>query len=206
MNGTGACNDPVQGPTEVEAHNQADMGLSDEDVADITRGWLAGFTAVQAAIVRAGKYTWSLIPGQENANAEPVIVTRQSCAAHMAAACAPTNRWLEAPLMHGVSFLANGSLASIDADIAAFLLMRGPWAWTGAGFWGMSWPTGMTWNSSNVPTARPPQMDRDYGAPTDAHCVRVSDGVFARGYEHAHVQLDCNTYEATFGVATRKSV
>lgn len=62
INGSGACTDPAQGPTEIDANNQADMGLSDEDVADITRGWLAAMTAVQAAIVAAGAYTWSLIP------------------------------------------------------------------------------------------------------------------------------------------------
>ncbi len=65
----------MQGPTEINAFNQVDMGLSDEDVADITRGWLAGMTAAQAAILAAGGYTWSLIPGQSNANAEPLIVT-----------------------------------------------------------------------------------------------------------------------------------
>ena len=33
--------------------------------------------------------------------------------------------------------------------------MRGPWAWTGAGYWGMSWPTGRTWNSCTYPSQNP---------------------------------------------------
>ena len=175
------------------------MGLSDADILDLTLAWLDGFTAVQAAILAAGKYTWSLIPGQENANASPLVVTQGTCAAAMASACAPTNPWLTAPLLHGVSFDASGALTNVDADIAAFLLMRGPWAWTGAGYWGMSWPTGQTWNSSNVPVDRPPQMDVDYGAPVDAHCVQTtSPNVFKRQYEHALVTLDCSTYTGTF--------
>ncbi len=42
------------------------MGLSDADIADITKGWLLSMTAAQEAIVAAGAYTWSLIPGQDN--------------------------------------------------------------------------------------------------------------------------------------------
>jgi hypothetical protein len=193
LNGT--CTDPAQGPTEMEIHAVADMGLSDEDVRDITLGWLAGMTAAQEAILARGKYTWSLIPGQDNADASPVVVTQTSCAARMAAACAPTNEYLSAPLLHGVAFNAAGDLANVDADIAAFLLMRGPWAWTGAGVWGMSWPMGRTWNSSNTPRPRPPQMDEDYGAPLDAHCLPgAAPGVFTRRYEHALVTLDCASY------------
>ena len=66
INGTGSCQDPVQGPTEIDPHSQADMGLSDQDIADITTGWLKGMTRAQQAIVNAGGYTWSLIPGQSN--------------------------------------------------------------------------------------------------------------------------------------------
>lgn len=193
----GSCTDPVQGPTEVEAHNQADMGLSDADVAAITRGWLAGFTAIQSAILARGKYTWSLIPGQDNANAEPRVVTRANCVAELSAACRADSPWVRAPLLHGLTFGPDSSLPSLDADLAAFLLMRGPWAWTGAGYWGMSWPTGQTWNSSNHPTPRPPQMLADYGAPIDSTCTPMGNNVFQRRWEKSNVQLDCNTYTAT---------
>ena len=200
INGTGACGDPVQGPTEVDAHNQADMALSDADVAALTRGWLAGFTAAQRAIAARGGYTWSRIPGQDNANAEPVIVDAGSCAARMAQACVAAPPWRDAPLLHGLNFNSSGGLPSVDADIAAFLLMRGPWAFTGAGYWGMSWPTGATWNSSNIPRDRPAQMDADFGAPLDAACAPAGGGGhrFSRRYERTTVTLDCATYTATF--------
>jgi hypothetical protein len=51
----GTCTDPVQGPTEIDAHSQVDMGLSDADIADLTRGWLATFTAAQEGILAAGR-------------------------------------------------------------------------------------------------------------------------------------------------------
>ena len=132
INGTGNCGDPVQGPTEIDPHSQEDMGLSDQDIADITTGWLAGMTAAQQAILDRGAYTWSLIPGQDNANAEPLIVNQGNCREHMVRSCTSTDTpWRDAPLLHGVNFDASGNLTTIDADIASFLLMRGPWAWTG---------------------------------------------------------------------------
>ena len=43
---------------------QVDMGLTDQDITDLTNAWLETMTAVQSAIVAAGKFTWSLFPGQ----------------------------------------------------------------------------------------------------------------------------------------------
>ena len=63
INGTGNCNDPVQGPTEIDRNSAADMGLSDNDIRDITQGWLDTMTAVQSYMLQRGAYTWSLIPG-----------------------------------------------------------------------------------------------------------------------------------------------
>ena len=119
----------------------------------------------------------------------------------MLRACSATDTpYRDAPLLHGVNFDANGNLTTLDADIAAFLLMRGPWAWTGAGYWGMSWPTGRTWNSSNVPVARPPQFDVDYGAPLDANCLPLATdtNVFVRRFAHRTAQLNCTDYTAEY--------
>lgn len=200
VNGTGSCSDPVQGPTEIDRNSQADMGLSDEDIADITRGWLATMTAAQQALLDAGGYTWSLIPGQDNANAAPLMVgpDASSCNAALREACRADSPWLTAPLLAGVHMGSGGSaeLPSVDADVAAFLLSRGPWAWIGAGVWGMSWPSGLTWNSSNTPVARPPQLDADYGAPLDAFCSESSPEYYERRYEHAHIALNCSSFEA----------
>ena len=57
------------------------MGLSDADIKDLTLGWEQTMGAVQKAIVDAGGYTWSLVPGQENANASPILMTNSPCSA-----------------------------------------------------------------------------------------------------------------------------
>ena len=118
----------------------------------------------------------------------------------MLRACSSTDTpYRSVPLLHGVNIDASGNLTSLDADIASFLLMRGPWAWTGAGMWGMSWPTGRTWNSSNLPVSRPPQFDFDYGTPLDEHCFEAGAGsnIFFRRYTHRTPQLNCTAYTAT---------
>jgi hypothetical protein len=68
----------------------------------------------------------------------------------------------------------------LEADIAAFLLMRGPWAWVGAGVWGMSWPVGITFDSNGTAVPRPPAMDTDYGVPVDATYVRAGGALGAQ--------------------------
>ena len=134
INGTGACTDPVQGPTEIDRHSQADMDLSDDDIADITRGWLQTMTEAQAGIVAAGGYTWSLIPGQDNANASPVMVgpDAASCTSALRSACKPGAKWQSVPLLAGIHPGSDAApLPYLTQDLAAFLLMRGPWAWIG---------------------------------------------------------------------------
>jgi hypothetical protein len=58
------CKDPVQGPTEIDARSQVDMGLSDQDVADLTTAWNVTMGIVQQAILKSKGYTWSLLWGQ----------------------------------------------------------------------------------------------------------------------------------------------
>jgi len=39
-----------QGPTEIDAHSQVDMNLSDADIADLTNEWLTTLTDAQVRI------------------------------------------------------------------------------------------------------------------------------------------------------------
>ncbi len=203
LNGT--CSDPVQGPTEVDAHNQADMGLADADVDALTAGWLDAFTAAQAAILAAGKWTWSLAPGQANANAMPTLLpaAADGCAATVRPACAggaAAPLWRDGPLLFGLTPGETDatSLPQLDADLAAFLLMRGPYAYAGWGVWGMSWPAGVAFTGDDdAPArARPAALDADYGAPVDDACREEAPGVFSRAWSKAHVRLDCNAFVA----------
>lgn len=197
VNGSGACTDPVQGATEVDAHQQADMGLSDADIADLTRGWLATMTAAQQALLDAGAYTWSLMRGGENADATPRMVERDSCVAELRAACAPSSPWATEPLLFGLhAGNATVPLPQLQQDIAAYLLMRGPWAFVGYGVWGMSWPVGTSWVTPNGTSAPVPQeFSMDYGRPAGL-CVETAAGVFQRLLSKSIVQLDCNAWQA----------
>lgn len=194
----GSCGDPVQGPSEIDAHSQVDMGLSDGDIADLTRGWLQTMTEAQAAILAAGGYTWSLIPGQDNANAQPLIVgdDAASCAATLRDACRADAPWQSAPLLFGLhAGNATDPLPFLEQDVAAFLLMRGPWAWAGYGVWGMSWPAGTSFLSPNGTSVDlPPQLTADYGVPVDPVCTETTPGVFTRRWTKAVATLDCTTW------------
>jgi hypothetical protein len=200
LNGTGSCTDPAQGPTEVERHSQADMGLSDEDVRDITQGWLRTMTEAQAALVGAGGYTWSLLPGQDNANAAPRMLARGApCATSVRAACG--GAWEPAPLVMGLTpgkNLTADPLPLLQQELAAFLLMRGGHAYLGWGEWGMSWPAGVTWQSpTGASVGLPPLLRRgDWGLP-HGRCSEVAPSVFERVYDAGTVRLNCSSYEAT---------
>jgi hypothetical protein len=107
--------------------------------------------AAQAYILQRGRYTWSLIPGQANANAAPLMLTPGSCAATVRAACAADSPWQGAPLMMGMTpGNASHPLPYLATEIAAFQLMRGPHAYIGYGVWGMSWPAGTSWDNRNT--------------------------------------------------------
>jgi hypothetical protein len=193
INGSKNCNDPVQGPSEIDKYNQGDMGLSDQDVADITWGWLANMEAVQRAILKAGGYTWSLMPRQDNANAMPILVNSTNCHTYMESACHKHNPYLNAPLLSGLSF--NDTLQKfpfLEQQVASFLLMRGPYAYLGYGEWGMLWnPSApfddLVWNT-------------DYGHPLDSTCWKISGtkSTFERRYSKATIRLDCSRWEASF--------
>jgi hypothetical protein len=197
----------VQGPTEIDAHSQADMGLSDADIALLTQEWLTTMTAAQQYIIDRGAYTWSLIPGQANANAQPQVLAPSTCGLQMLQGCAPAaaDVKLTVPvtsdsdvLLWGVA-IGNSSdpLPQIEQDVAAFLLLRGPYAFIGAGVWGMTWDVGTGWQNATTPTvALPPQLTRDYGEPTSV-CVETTPNVFQRNYTRAQVTLDCNSFTAS---------
>ena len=192
-----SCTDPVQGATEIDRFQQSDMGLSDKDVTDLTSGWLETMTQAQSAILGAGGFTWSLMSGGENADASPRMVgpDAASCLRELRASCGnPSSPWASAPLLFGLHPGTNATLASLQQDLAAFLLMRGPWAWLGYGVWGMSWPAGTSFISPNGTAAPVPhEFYIDYGEPAGP-CAETASGVFERALTKAHVRLDCNAW------------
>ena len=196
------CGDPVQGPTEIDKHSQADMGLSDEDIQQLTLGWNATMGEVQRAILKAGGYTWSLMQGQQNANAMPKLLKRSTCKARLREACAHGSSWQSHSRLFGLTIENGTQFAQLEQDIAFFLIARGPYAWIGWGTWGMTWPFNPEPAHGALPplphgVPRPAQLDTDYGEPLGL-CREVSAGIFEREWSKAgKVRLDCEAFEAT---------
>jgi hypothetical protein len=199
------CTDPVQGATEIDAHQQVDMGLTDDDIADITLGWNETMGAVQQYILDHGGYTWSLIPGQENANASPLMMTNESCAAELRVACAADSRWQKSATLYGFQN-AGSELTQLQQDLAFFLLARGDYAWIGWGTWGIGWPFNPEPAHGTLPARphgvplptellSPAEGGLDVGEPLGI-CKETSAGVFVREYSKMSVQLDCGKFEA----------
>eukprot|EP01052_Picozoa_sp_SAG31_P037500 SAG31_NODE_4852_length_2905_cov_3.033143_4_plen_124_part_00 len=96
-------------------------------------------------------------------------------------------------------YLNNLSLPYPEQDIAAFLLVRGEYAWLGYGYQGCastqrSFP-GASWAESGY--VWPEMLDRDYGIPT-SECHETSPGsaIFTREWSKASITLDCNVFQA----------
>lgn len=194
------CGDPVQGPTEVDAHNQVDMGLTDEDVRDLTEAWSESMGLVQQAILNASGYTWSLMYGQNNANAMPQRLNAGTCRTQLLDACRKDSVWQQHAMLVGVT--VNGTnITQLEQDLAYFLLARGDYAWLGWGVWGMTWPFNPEPAHGELPplphgVPRPSAFDVDYGSPEEV-CRETITGVFVRQWSKANVTLDCNKFEAS---------
>mmetsp|Transcript_27998 Transcript_27998/g.39437 ORF Transcript_27998/g.39437 Transcript_27998/m.39437 type:complete len:462 (+) Transcript_27998:102-1487(+) len=196
------CDDPVQGPTEIDSHSQNDMGLTDQDIYDITVGWNQTMSAVQQAILERDAYTWSLIPGQENANAMPLLLSSDTtqCISELRDACTADSIWQYSAVLFG--FTVNGTaLLQLQQDLSFFLLARGPYAYAGWGVWGMTWPFNPEPGHGQLPpmpngVPLPSEFDNDYGVPEDI-CFEYSPGIFHREWTHASIELDCNKFTPT---------
>jgi len=159
-------------------------------------------TAAQAAVLKAGGYTWSLLPGQDNANAQPKMIAQgKACETAVREGCSFSSLWQTAPLVMGLTpgkNLTENPLPWLEQELAAFLLMRGPHAYLGWGEWGMSWPAGVSWQSPNGTSVGLPPLLRtgDWGEPQGL-CKEVGVGTFERQYTAGLVSLNCKSYAAS---------
>uniref|UniRef100_A0A7S1VD97 Uncharacterized protein n=1 Tax=Grammatophora oceanica TaxID=210454 RepID=A0A7S1VD97_9STRA len=203
------CDDPVQGPTEVDAFNQVDMGLTDLDIMAMTMEWNKTMTAIHQALLKRNAYTWSLMYNQENANAEPHLLTRDSCAVDLRDACRKDSIWQRHAMLFGFTATEHDwtsehqPLAQLSQDLAFFLLVRGPYAWAGWGAWGMTWPFNAEPAHGGLPplphgVPLPRELHVDYGEPLEL-CKETAGepGVFRRTWSRASIELDCNSFKAT---------
>jgi len=207
------CGDPVQGPTEVNKNNQIDMGLSDEDVRDLTMAWNLTMGLVQEAILKNKGYTWSLLWGQGNANASPLLLHQNTCTQQLRDACRggkDNDVWQTNGHLVGLNVVNGTQYVQLNQDVAFFQLVRGPYAWLGWGQWGMTWPFNPEPRHGELPplphgVPRPAVLEHDFGVPGDGagagdgdlcHETTSGSGIFQRLYSRGVVELNCNTFVA----------
>jgi hypothetical protein len=216
-----------KGPTESPSELFQDIGLNATDVDDIYTGYTQAVAAAQRAIAKAGAYTWQSMANSATAATAPFVAVGSrnhnghlNCSAYMRTACVPGNSISASPLFYGLDHDGDGRLPHLSFDLAAFLMVRGDFAWLGYSWMGCAergcgappWP-----NSSNPARAPcdassgrtridwefPPELERDYGTPVGwggkghqgsgggGYCTENSPGVFEREYTRAMVTLDC---------------
>lgn len=199
------CNDPVQGATEIDTNQQVDMGLSDEDIRDITLAWNETMSAVENHLLESGAYSWWLIANQANANAMPLMMSKETCIAQLQEACSPSSSWQREPQLFGLTINSTAhSPQQLEQDVGFFLLARGDYAWLGWGEWGMTWPFNPEPAHGELPplpdgVPRPALLDHDFGVPREI-CKETLPGVFSRMWTKGMVALDCNTFKVTLPV------
>lgn len=191
--GSNACDgSPVGGPSEVDSFCVADMGLRQADTTALTAGWAANLAAAHAAVNAAGGFNWNQF-SQLGAPAN----TTAACTQFFSAACGPAGQYLREPLLFTFSEGPGRTfspLPAFESDLAAFLLIRGPFAWLGFAWNGCSrdaWPLG---GRNNQSFSFPDALNRDVGAPVDAFCSETvaGSGVFTRSWGGAAATFDCH--------------
>ena len=209
-----------KGPSESPGGLFKDIRLAAADVDDIGKGYRQAVSAAQRAIVEAGAYTWQSMANSATAARAPFGAAgarhhngQLNCSAYMRKACVAGNSISASPLFYGLDHDGGGGLPHLSFDLAAFLMVRGDFAWLGYSWMGCDaaacgappWPNGS--NPARAPCdaigrARvnwqfPPELERDYGAPVGwgnqwgGNCTEKAPGVFEREYTGAVVKLDC---------------
>ena len=205
----------MQGPTEINKNNQQDMGLTDEDVRDLTVAWNVTMGEVQRSIILAKGYTWSLMDGQENANAHPTLLKQSTCIQQLRSACAGganEKKWQSNAHLVGLNVVNGTQFLQLTQDVAFFQLVRGDFAFLGWGVWGMTWPFNPEPKHGELPPAPhgvplPKILESDFGVPvfrersggTTSSCFETTkgSGIFQREFSRAGViELNCNTFAA----------
>ena len=173
------------GPTEEEVHCVIDMGLSAQDVKDITAAWKLTMSAAQAAIVKGGGFNWQLFSGAQGPTkgmpaAQCATVVRDLCG----------DRLFNAAMVFDFAT----PVPDFNLDLATFLLVRGPYAWLGYSWDGcVGSADGHSASMPYVKYGLPATTQVDYGEPT-ARCAETApgSGVFTRAWSKATVTVDCN--------------
>jgi len=116
---------PIGGPTEENFFCTADMGLKQADTTAITSAYRETFNLVQQTVIGAGAFAWQFM----RQTTAPVGANESVCTAWV-------REWQDAAsgaYMQEWSQPTQRPLPHVETDLAAFLLVRGPYAWIGYG-------------------------------------------------------------------------
>lgn len=178
------------GPTEISRINTSarpwydgvidDLGFSQEDVNAQVDGWRETMLAVQDAVIKAGGWSWAwFLTGRMAPKGAP------NCTAYFRSKT--TRSYAQSALQ--MSLARNSSTnqyVSLREELATFLLVRGDYAWLGAG-WG---------GCDNYPDYIP-EFELDYGVPLTESYEEVEPGIFERDWTKASISFNCTAYEGT---------
>lgn len=183
------------GPSEMDSNATQLMGMNSTDIENMVQAWNNNVNTWSQYLVSQSVYLYNWMYG--NLLAAPGWSwsnPQSTCQSFMQTNCganAPTQS-MNNTLVFSFSrpsFPHSWPLAWPEQDIAAFLLVRGPYAYIGYGWW----------QCATVPNPfeRPVLLDGDFGLPMN-YCSESSNGVWQREYSNANITLDCNTFNATY--------
>ena len=187
--------DCATGPSELESHCLLDTGLSAADVVALMEGWRATTAAAMRAVHGAGGWVWQMFH-RDNASA---ALRGSGCTAQLRAACTAASPQQTRMTYYELSTKRHspGWPTDATAQVARFLLTRGPYAFLGTGWVGCAdgWFKLPEYNETY---ARPAALDVDYGVPVQGVCRESAKqpGVFSREWSKALVKHDCSTGES----------
>ncbi len=182
-------------------HMVRDMGLTPAEQDRIAASYEANMKIIYAEMLERGMMSWQQMwNGEDDPQAKtgcctnPIIVKGSTCAPKLRKLCA-ANSSAQTRFMH-YAFSPGGcghdpsKLADPIADIANFLLIRGPFGYLGHGWLGCS-------QTYEVPE----QLNWDYGEPLGlCHETAEGSGVFVRKWSKATIAMDCNTWSPTINM------
>ena len=119
-----------------------DTGMTPSDLASITAAYYANMAALNAEVLARGKFSWQQFytggPADSVGSTGPSpLVRAATCAADLRSLCNATSPAQTRYLMYGFAAKDPAHLDQFEADLANFLLIRGPYAVLGHGWKGV---------------------------------------------------------------------